>query len=783
MLRDERDGVVVAAIRCVGSILAGLRAAGGVKMPHDAERGMRDRAKKIAGGFGRLGGVLKDRNVPADDENADAALAATTDTRRRVRGRRGGDDAENIDDVDDASVASGSSYASRSSAGSRGFSSVAGSSRTGGGRLRDDDSDDEDAGIRKPSPMDHLLDTPGLLEGLVLCTAHPSSLVRSAAHEELQVAAAEDEVSTIAKRVLELLETGADAWGRVKALEYVNTLISGRFQDIIDAAVEVAPGSNLGGDPFDPFAREGSARDSVDLAAGWRAADPETPGVTTLLSQEGVAGVAKCLDDQHSAAVRVTALDLLGAMWELLAAEEVDPSGDRDSADEGRLALFRECGVVARLDALVAEDTDAEARRHAVDLAQRIKDTDPSAAAEFEASAARRVGDSLADQTAEFLESTRIAPSVRRPGRPSPVSRRGENPPGRIDPGTRTRNARARWEPRRGSSPREEEASAREEEESPLGPPGSDVGGDARRSGGSRSDRGSSYNSDREDADGVSSRYVVRSSRTGEETHRRGAARWDAYVREKAPPTVRYSRGRADPDAARARAPTTLDEIRANRRAPGGVSSDGRGRWTALVATRDGVKTVRARFPKRSAPFAGAPLAPTRVDVGDPSGPGPDGPGLVREQRAARGGLVDDPDRPTWRERASEYIPAGRRGRRRGRSSTRDRTSEDYSATDASVSPDKRTCPSRVRTTCSRRMPAPSDPTEVFARRGRGQGGRGRTETASDAGDGLFDGVDGSFDGVDGSFDPGVDGFDGFDWDGDEHARVDVYGYGDDRRR
>ena len=50
MLRDERDGVVVAAIRCVGSILAGLRAAGGVKMPHDAERGMRDRAKKIAEG-------------------------------------------------------------------------------------------------------------------------------------------------------------------------------------------------------------------------------------------------------------------------------------------------------------------------------------------------------------------------------------------------------------------------------------------------------------------------------------------------------------------------------------------------------------------------------------------------------------------------------------------------------------------------------------------------------------------------------------------------------------
>ena len=781
MLRDERDGVVVAAIRCVGSILAGLRAAGGVKMPHDAERGMRDRAKKIAGGFARLGGVLKDRNVPADDENADAALAATTDTRRRVRGRRGGDDAENIDDVDDASVASGSSYASRSSAGSRGFSSVAGSSRTGGGRLRDDDSDDEDAGIRKPSPMDHLLDTPGLLEGLVLCTAHPSSLVRSAAHEELQVAAAEDEVSTIAKRVLELLETGADAWGRVKALEYVNTLISGRFQDIIDAAVEVAPGSNLGGDPFDPFAREGSARDSVDLAAGWRAADPETPGVTTLLSQEGVAGVAKCLDDQHSAAVRVTALDLLGAMWELLAAEEVDPSGDRDSADEGRLALFRECGVVARLDALVAEDTDAEARRHAVDLAQRIKDTDPSAAAEFEASAARRVGDSLADQTAEFLESTRDR--AEREATRSSVS--GESPwgksPGTYRSGdTYTERASAMGTPEGIVTPGGGGVSPGGGGVTPR-TPGSDVGGDARRSGGSRSDRGSSYNSDREDADGVSSRYVVRSSRTGEETHRRGAARWDAYVREKAPPTVRYSRGRADPDAARARARRRLDEIRANRRAPGGVSSDGRGRWTALVATRDGVKTVRARFPKRSAPFAGAPLAPTRVDVGDPSGPGPDGPGLVREQRAARGGLVDDPDRPTWRERASEYILAGggdggAGGRRRGpheRGLLRDGRVGLAGQTDMPIQGPNDMFPENARAV------GPHGGVRASGTRSRGTR---RTERASDAGDGLFDGVDGSFDGVDGSFDPGVDGFDGFDWDGDEHARVDVYGYGDDRR-
>ena len=313
---------------------------------------------------------------------------------------------------------------------------------------------------------------------------------------------------------------------------------------------------------------------------------------------------------------------------------------------------------------------------------------------------------------------------MRRPGRPSPVSRRGENPPGRIDPGTRTRNARARWEPRRGSSPREEEASAREEEESPLGPPGATWAAtrdgpevlvpivDPRTTPTARTRTACRVD--------TSSVRVARARRRTVAA-RRGGTR--TFARRRLP-TVRYSRGRADPDAARARARRRLDEIRANRRAPGGVSSDGRGRWTALVATRDGVKTVRARFPKRSAPFAGAPLAPTRVDVGDPSGPGPDGPGLVREQRAARGGLVDDPDRPTWRERASEYILAGggdggAGGRRRG-----PHEREDYSATDASVSPDKRTCPSRVRTTCSRRMPAPLDPTEVFARRGRGQGGR-----------------------------------------------------------
>ena len=275
----------------------------------------------------------------------------------------------------------------------------------------------------------------------------------------------------------------------------------------------------------------------------------------------------------------------------------------------------------------------------------------------------------------------------------------------------------------------------------------------------------------------MSSRYVVRSSRTGEETHRRGAARWDArtFARRRLPRFVIPAGAPTPTPRARARA-RRLDEIRANRRAPGGVSSDGRGRWTALVATRDGVKTVRARFPKRSAPFAGAPLAPTRVDVGDPSGPGPDGPGLVREQSAARGGLVDDPDRPTWRERASEYILAGggdggAGGRRRGpheRGLLRDGRVGLAGQTDMPIQGPNDMFPENARAV------GPHGGVRASGTRSRGTR---QTERASDTRDST--GVD---PGVDGSFDPGVDGIDGFDWDGDEHARVDVYGYGDDRR-
>ena len=67
---------------------------------------------------------------------------------------------------------------------------------------------------------------------------------------------------------------------------------------------------------------------------------------------------------------------------------------------------------------------------------------------------------------------------------------------------------------------------------------------------------------------------------------------------------------------------------------------------------------IRARMPVRAAPFAGAPIAPVRAAAGEPSGPGPSAPpvrgtaGAIERARAAI-------DRPTRRERASEYILAG----------------------------------------------------------------------------------------------------------------------------
>ena len=201
----------------------------------------------------------------------------------------------------------------------------------------------------------------------------------------------------------------------------------------------------------------------------------------------------------------------------------------------------------------------------------------------------------------------------------------------------------------------------------------------------------------------MSSRYVVRSSRTGERrtvAARRGGTRTFARRRSH----VCEPRGRADPDArarARARRPTRYVPIAAHRVA----SRATLGRWPLSwrPETADGSREVSEAI--RAAGVARADLR----DVGETARS--DGPGLVREQRGARRSRRR-PDRPTWRERASEYILAGggdggAGGRRRG-PHERDyprRTRRSRRQTDTST---------RVRTTCSRRMPAPLDPTEVF---------------------------------------------------------------------
>ena len=95
------------------------------------------------------------------------------------------------------------------------------------------------------------------------------------------------------------------------------------------------------------------------------------------------------------------------------------------------------------------------------------------------------------------------------------------------------------------------------------------------------------------------------------------------------------------------------------------LAGDGAGDGDEKSAPGDGgggiefkSRVIRARMPVRAAPFAGAPIAPVRAAAGEPSGPGPSAPpvrgtaGAIERARAAI-------DRPTWRERASEYILAG----------------------------------------------------------------------------------------------------------------------------
>ena len=205
----------------------------------------------------------------------------------------------------------------------------------------------------------------------------------------------------------------------------------------------------------------------------------------------------------------------------------------------------------------------------------------------------------------------------------------------------------------------------------------------------------------------------TRGSRSRYRSGGAGAKRWDAYVRANAPPTVRYARskptaeknarrppppadvsGRAAGDlsrwsrfVAREPAPAAVARARrgfvqgddvANERRPEDDASERRGKDGEKSGDEDeaeqkaveegeaarerrerlarGERQVRARVPLRAAPVAGTVLAPTRARLGDLTGPGPAAPVVHDLDRPL---APVDPNRPTWRERAAEYILAG----------------------------------------------------------------------------------------------------------------------------
>ena len=169
-------------------------------------------------------------------------------------------------------------------------------------------------------------------------------------------------------------------------------------------------------------------------------------------------------------------------------------------------------------------------------------------------------------------------------------------------------------------------------------------------------------------------------------TNRAGAKRWDAYVRENAPPTVRYARskptaeknarrplspadtsGRAAGDLSRwsrfvaREAPAEVARARraeneAENEAEAEAAEEGEAARERRERRARGARRVRARAPLRAAPLAGTALAPTRARLGELAGPGPAAP-VVRDPDRPLAPV--DPNRPTWRERAAEYILAG----------------------------------------------------------------------------------------------------------------------------
>ena len=239
--------------------------------------------------------------------------------------------------------------------------------------------------------MDFVLDAPGLIENLVMCTAHASSQVRSAAHEVLTTTASEDTVATIAFRVLDLLETVGDWRGRVKAIEWINALIAGRLKELAEAAVQANPAARRQRSDSENalFQLQGGdedlalGRDSVDLASGVEHAPGELAGVATMLSRHGVERMAACLDDRDAAPVlaarRFSSSESSGTpspptLKAGATAWTSSSTRTLTTSTTGGSACSSGCGVVARLVSL-REDDDKATTVYADLLVQRILQT------------------------------------------------------------------------------------------------------------------------------------------------------------------------------------------------------------------------------------------------------------------------------------------------------------------------------------------------------------------------------------------------------------------------
>ena len=666
LLHDPEDVVVMAAVRAIGSLFEGLRGANGRKMPQEAEKTMLHNARALAKGLFRTDGLVKPRALPEEGEDEDDALNATVDT-----GGWGGD----------LGRESGSSVAS-----SRSGSTYSGSSRTSGSRSTRsaktafDPALDSGLASRKPSPMDHALDAPGLLEGMLLTTAHDSPMVRSAALEELVEAAKADGVATIAKRVLGTLE-GSNVTVRVKSLEWVAMMVASRLKELTEAALDTGRDrsrSRRSGrstytetDPFFAEQRFGDlARESVDLTAGIDAAPPETPCVTTVLSQDGVCAVTACLDDMDSAAVRIAALQLLRGVWEVLAADE----GGEEERDEdtGRLALFRECGVLAKLEALRRDDPDPSVANQTASLVQRILETDRGAPVELRAAEQQRET-AAADRREELLEAAR-GRREREEIPPTSPSRSGWS----TDRSGSTTWRSSRYTTTGGGGTTTEYTSLT----SRTGLSGTETG-----TGYLYTDDGTSTAGDTEYTGDDAATSEFGAASPGERLPPDDdipAARWDDYVHANAPVTVRFLRGVPAGDETkeeeREEAKAKAAGVSASGAGNGRTSTSGLGRWAPFVATGDvatkaarragrrtrGGAVVRARLPVRTMDLPGAPAPPVRGSRGEPDGPGPQREARSADQAAHGPGPkppgappVVDPFRPTWRERVSEYILAG----------------------------------------------------------------------------------------------------------------------------